>query len=155
MNASRPHRLSAGALVEQDGRLLLVRHRKPGAYDFWVAPGGGVQGDETLEQAACREAREETGVDIVPGRLAYIEELVSPDLRMCKFWFVGQAVGGALSVDHPEAKREHIVEAAWLSPREMEGKQVFPPVVAGRYWDDRQNPHAWPARLDLRPMEFW
>lgn len=42
------HRISAGAIVESDGRLLLVRHYRPGRYDFWVAPGGGVKGDESL-----------------------------------------------------------------------------------------------------------
>lgn len=155
MSAPRRHRLSAGALVEQDGRLLLVRHHKPGVYDFWVAPGGGVQGDETLEQAACREVREEAGIDIAPGRMAYIEELLNPDLRLCKFWFAARPVGGSLSVDHPEARREHIVEAAWLSSREMEGKLVFPPVASGRYWDELHDPRAWPTRLALRPMEFW
>jgi len=40
------HRISVGVIVEQAERLLLVRHLKPGAYDFWVPPGGGVQGTE-------------------------------------------------------------------------------------------------------------
>lgn len=59
------HRISAGARVENNGRLLLVRHRKQAAYDFWVAPGGGVQGAESLLAAAEREIREETGLVVV------------------------------------------------------------------------------------------
>lgn len=46
------HRIYAGALVVSDDRPLLVRHVKPGEYDFRVAPGGGVIGTETLAEAA-------------------------------------------------------------------------------------------------------
>ncbi len=35
------HRIAAGALVEHEGKFLLVRHHSPGVFDFWVAPGGG------------------------------------------------------------------------------------------------------------------
>ena len=63
-----------------------MRHVRPGKYDFWVAPGGGVQDEEELSAAAQREVREETGLEVVAGKLLYIEELVQPDLRICKFW---------------------------------------------------------------------
>ncbi|SUX29680.1 NUDIX hydrolase [Chromobacterium vaccinii] len=32
------HRIAAGVIVEHEDRILMVRHCKPGAYDFWVAP---------------------------------------------------------------------------------------------------------------------
>jgi ADP-ribose pyrophosphatase YjhB (NUDIX family) len=38
------HRISAGATAENDGRVLMVRHLREGHYDFWVCPGGGVNG---------------------------------------------------------------------------------------------------------------
>ena len=149
------YRLCAGVLVEQDGRVLLVRHLRPGKYDFWVAPGGGVQGDESLAQAAQREAREETGLDVEPMQMAYVEEFMNPEARFCKFWFVARATGGRLSVAAPEAQVEHIVEAAWLSPHEMEGKAVFPPVLQGRYWSDRLSGFPATIQLPLRQMDFW
>lgn len=49
------HRIAAGAIVEHDGRLVLVRHIRTGRYDFWVAPGGGVYSAETLNDAVVRE----------------------------------------------------------------------------------------------------
>lgn len=149
------HRISAGVLIEDRGRLLLVRHVKPGAYDFWVAPGGGVQGLESLAEAAQREAREETGLEVKAGALAYIEELASPELRCCKFWFTGKVVGGTLSVEAPEAQSEGIIEVAWLSQEELEGVHVFPPVLVGRYWQDRERGFEAPVNLALRRMEFW
>lgn len=154
MPATR-HRISAGAIVEHDGRLLLVRHTKPGAYDFWVAPGGGVQGAEPLKDAAIREVMEEAGVVVAPHTLVYIEHLLQPGLRHCKFWFLARFVSGSLSVSAPQARSEHIVEAAWLAREELQDKVVFPPVLTGRYWHDRAPATALPIELPLRQMAFW
>ena len=55
---------TASALVVDEGgaRTLLVHHAKSGA---WFQPGGHVEpGDGTLGEAALREAREETGLDV-------------------------------------------------------------------------------------------
>ena len=149
------HRLSAGILVEYEDRLLLVRHVRPGRYDFWVAPGGGVQGSEELSTAAQREVREETGLEVAANKLLYIEELWEPELRICKFWFTGHLCGGEISVAAPEAKAEHITEAAWLSRAELQTKTVFPPVLLAQYWEDRNKVHIGPMHLGLRRMEFW
>ena len=51
------HRISAGVIVDVDDRILLVRHLKPTVYDFWVPPGGGVEGTEDLRATVQREAR--------------------------------------------------------------------------------------------------
>lgn len=75
------HRIAAGALVEHEGRILLVRHRKEGAYDFWVAPGGGAEGTEDLRDTVRREVKEECGLEVEPGAVAYFEEFYSPDTR--------------------------------------------------------------------------
>lgn len=149
------HRISAGVLIEHGGRLLLVRHVKAGQYEFWVAPGGGVQGLESLREAAQREAREETGLEVHAGVLAYVEELASPEARHCKFWFIGKVVGGKLSVEAREAQSEGIVEAAWLSRHELQNVHVFPPVLLGRYWQDREAGFKVPVHLELRHMQFW
>ena len=154
--AAMQHRISAGAIVEDAaGQILLVRHVLPGKYDFWVAPGGGVQGREELAAAAIREVREETGLHVAVDRLAYIEEFANPDTRHVKFWFTARLVGGSLSAEAPEAKAEHIVEAAWLSRADFGARTVFPLVLADRYWDDRAAGFTTTAYLGLRTMEFW
>ena len=149
------YRISAGAIVEDQDRVLLVRHVVPGRYDFWVAPGGGVKDEESYEEATTREVWEETGLKIKVGRLLYIEDLVNPECRFVKFWFAAQLIGGTLDVTHPEARAEHVVEAAWLRPEEFQGKAVFPEVLAGRYATDKEADFPGVIRLPMRRMEFW
>lgn len=58
----QPH-LAADVLIEDDaGRVLLIRRRNPP--HGWAIPGGFVDYGETLEEAARREMREETGLDV-------------------------------------------------------------------------------------------
>ena len=52
----------AGALVEQDGLLLLVANRRRNGWLEWTPPGGVVDPGETTMEALGREVREETGL---------------------------------------------------------------------------------------------
>ncbi|MFK7789556.1 MAG: NUDIX hydrolase [Phycisphaeraceae bacterium] len=50
-------------LLDRHERILLFRCQEPGEERaFWITPGGGLEGDETHEQAAKRELYEETGL---------------------------------------------------------------------------------------------
>jgi 8-oxo-dGTP diphosphatase len=149
------HRISAGTIVEHEGRVLLVHHQRAGKYDFWVAPGGGVMGQESLEQAARRETKEETGLDVAVSKLIYIEEFFNPECRYVKFWFAASLIGGAMDFSHPDTVAEFIVDAGWMSHSELRDKTVFPPVLVDRYWDDREAGFQGPTSVPLRQMQFW
>jgi ADP-ribose pyrophosphatase YjhB (NUDIX family) len=57
-------------VVDERGRLLLVRRgHDPGA-GLWSIPGGRIEPGETDAEALVRELREETGLTVRPGRLA-------------------------------------------------------------------------------------
>jgi 8-oxo-dGTP diphosphatase len=58
------------SLIEEELQVLLVRRKYPPFGGMWAIPGGFVQIDESLEDAAARELEEETGVTNV-----YIEQL--------------------------------------------------------------------------------
>lgn len=150
------HRISGGALVVRGGKLLLVRHRREGRYDFWVPPGGGVQAGEEAGAAAAREAWEETRLKAQGGRLAMVEELEHPEQRLCKLWFFFAEAEGEVDCGSEEARAEHIVEAGFFSREEMAGMTVVPAVVhEERFWRALGEGFAAPLDLGLREMLFW
>ena len=57
------HRRAVRALIITDAReVLLLRIRPPHGDCFWIAPGGGIEGDETAEATLRRELAEELGL---------------------------------------------------------------------------------------------
>ncbi len=51
----------ASCLVIENGKLLMLEHRKIGK---WLPPGGHVEAEEFPDEAALRETKEETGLDV-------------------------------------------------------------------------------------------
>lgn len=58
-----------GVLVMRRGRALLGRRRGSHWAGYYAAPGGHIEFGESFEQAARREVREETGLEIADLRL--------------------------------------------------------------------------------------
>jgi 8-oxo-dGTP diphosphatase len=58
-----------GVLVMRRGRVLLGRRRGSHGEGYYAAPGGHIEFGESFEQAARREVREETGLEIADLKL--------------------------------------------------------------------------------------
>ena len=58
-----------GVLAQRGGRLLLVRRNLEPHIGEWSFPSGYVDAGEVLEEAAARETKEETGLDVRIERL--------------------------------------------------------------------------------------
>jgi 8-oxo-dGTP diphosphatase len=106
-------------LDETDLKVLLVQRDSPPFAGRWALPGGFVQVDETLEQAARRELEEETGV--AP---AYLEQLYTfgdldrdpRDRVVSVAWFALVKLS-----DHRVQAATDARDAAWFSVSDAAG----------------------------------
>ncbi|WP_286170922.1 NUDIX hydrolase [Bacillus sp. NTK071] len=81
-------------VVDEEGEILLVKNPNRG----WEFPGGYVDKEETLQNAAIREVREESGIEIEVTELVGVEQNSSKKLNL--FVFKGRPVSGELSLSN-------------------------------------------------------
>lgn len=65
----RNPKIVVGAVVRHEGRILLCRRAIEPRSGFWTIPAGYLELNETPEDGACREVREEAGATLVIERL--------------------------------------------------------------------------------------
>ena len=85
---------AAVVLVEGNAVALIERLRDGRRY--YLFPGGGVEGDETPEAAAVREAREELGLDVEIIRLIARTTFGGNEQR----YYLARTIGGAFGLGH-------------------------------------------------------
>lgn len=69
---------AGGVVLDDAGRLLLIRRATPPQVGRWSIPGGRIEPGETTEQAVARELLEETGLSVSVGRLLGTVERPGP-----------------------------------------------------------------------------
>jgi len=102
--AKLPIRVSV--VLIDGGRILLSNHIEDDE-PFWTLPGGRLKTGETVNEAVVRELKEETGLDIEPKGLLFVDEAVSNDrtIHGLQLVFRGEAVGGAF---HPKPEGQYL-----------------------------------------------
>ena len=102
-------RLGAYAVVIRAGHVLLALWNEP-EVPTWTLPGGGVELDESPEEGAVREVREETGYDVDLGALIGVDTVVIPaeqraervgdrPQRNVRVVYAATVTGGALTAE--------------------------------------------------------
>lgn len=62
-NGTVGRRPSVRGIIIRDGKIAMMHSKK---YDYYKLPGGGIEGEETLEETLIREVREESGLVVIP-----------------------------------------------------------------------------------------
>ena len=98
-------------IVDDGGRVVLVRRAIEPGYGKWVFPGGYVDRGEDVKSAAVREAREEAGLDISLGRLINVYSY--PGRAPVIIVYAATITGGCLACD------DEGLEARFFAPDEI------------------------------------
>ena len=104
----------AGVVLKKDGKYLLLQEKQPKAYMLWNFPAGRVDVGETIEQAAIRETKEESGYDVELIRQIKIFHAKSTDV--VKHVFEAKIIGGELNFPEDE-----MLDAKWFTFDEIKG----------------------------------
>lgn len=125
--ASEGPRVRVSALIEMDGRVVLVRHRA-GAAVYHLLPGGGVRYRETLEDAVVREVREETGLEVAVVGFLFVNDTIDPKgpRHVVNMTFRAQVVGGEIT-DKPDDPRVEAVDL--VVPESLSALDLRPPIA--------------------------
>lgn len=122
---------------EKDKILMVRQHHED--RDIWMVPGGGIEEGENSIEAAVREAKEETGLDIEIVGVAWHIEEVSPE-RGQRFvnYMLGEVIGGELGLGRdPEFDDAHQVlrEVRFMTREEIGAlEHIYPKFFNEEIW---------------------
>ncbi len=125
--ADRP-RLTVAAIIEQDGRFLMVEEVDQGVLVL-NQPAGHMEFGETPEQSVIRETLEETGWHFKPTHLQGLYQSIDPVARR---HYIRIAFTGPVTRHDPHRKLDHgIQRTVWLTYEEilLEKQRLRSPMV--------------------------
>ncbi|MEU7183016.1 MULTISPECIES: NUDIX hydrolase [Streptomyces] len=99
----------AAAIIVHEGRVLMVRRRISEGKLSWQFPAGEVEPGETREDAAVRETKEETGLNVSAVEL--LGERVHPATGRLMSYTACEVLSGTAHV----ADTEELAELAWVA----------------------------------------
>lgn len=117
---------AVGAVVWRGERVLLIRRGKSPRAGQWSLPGGGQELGETAAEAARREVREETGLEISEPRLVDVVDSIERDasgrvryhytlIDFTAEWQTGELAAGSDAQD-----------ARWVDPADLGTYRLWP-----------------------------
>ena len=118
-------RAAVGAVVFDEGKVLLVKRKYPPQKGKWAIPGGSVNLGETLQAAAEREIMEETGLSIAAKEPVHsfdlIERNASGDII---FHYVIVDVLAEYVAGNPPEPADDVSDARWFAPGKIDGLDI-------------------------------
>lgn len=134
------NRIRVATLLLKDDKLLLVKHVDKTGFEWWVPPGGGLEGGETVLECAKREVFEETGLIVKIEKLAYVRQFISFENNNLELFFIGKVISGSETMKNLKGlDDEHsIKELRYFTQKEFKNLTVFPEDLKSQFWKDKK-----------------
>ncbi len=117
------HKVVAGTIPVEDGRILLTRRAIHPAHGKWTFPGGYVDWGETVDAGALRETYEETGLTVELGSLVGVYSYTASPVVIVVY--DARVLEGTLAICHENDRLE------WVTPQEIPWDELaFPSTTA-------------------------
>jgi ADP-ribose pyrophosphatase YjhB (NUDIX family) len=109
-----------GAVIVEDGRVLLVRRGHEPLKGHWSLPGGVLEVGESLHAGLVREVKEETGLTVEPIELIELLDRIHRDGERIRYHYViadylCRIAGGALQAASDADEVRWVERAEWNS----------------------------------------
>jgi ADP-ribose pyrophosphatase YjhB (NUDIX family) len=91
--------LAVNVAVIHENKILLTKRED---FETWIMPSGGVEDDESIAQAAIRETKEETGLDVELTKLVGIYSRLGNMPPVHAVLFVAKPIGGEIKCQEGE-----------------------------------------------------
>jgi len=112
--------VGVGAVVVDDGRVLLVRRGSEPLKGHWTLPGGALEVGESLSEGVVREVREETGLEVEPIELIEVLDRIHCEGERVRYYYViadylCRVMGGKLQAASDADAVRWVERAEWNS----------------------------------------
>lgn len=103
-----------GGIIKKEGKYLLVQEAKKKCYEKWNFPAGHLDFNESLEQGAIREIKEETGCDVKLDGVCYVANRILEDDLFVMIVFNAKLINENIEFD-----KEEILDVKWFDYDEI------------------------------------
>jgi ADP-ribose pyrophosphatase YjhB (NUDIX family) len=113
MSESRRAWNGSAGIILAEGKMLMVKEKESMG---WSIPSGGIENDESPEQACIREIWEETGFKTEVKKPLQVKEAIIKNYDVTTHYFLCEVIGGQISFHDPD---DSIEEIAWKTYEEV------------------------------------
>jgi 8-oxo-dGTP diphosphatase len=107
--------LVASVSIFDNDKVLIIKENKPTAVDKWNFPSGHIEYGEDILCSACREVKEETGLDLkLIGTTGVYNFISNTNNQVILFHFIGEVTGGTLNLEEDE-----ITDSKWIKVNDL------------------------------------
>lgn len=117
-------------IIIKDKKVLLIRRHKNGDH-YYALPGGTVEKNETIEETAIREIKEETNLDIALGKKIFES---STGQQSYHYYFLAKSFKGDIKLGGPEIERQsknNQYNLEWVSVEKLDKIDLLPVAIKG------------------------